>query len=121
MIRRAVLLLIFIASLAGSVAAQENVVVGTRRLPQNGPLFLAVAQGYFKAEGLDLAITAYDSDQAVAEKLAAGATDFALGGFTPAAFNFAGKGLIKAVAAQAREKRFYEGSELVVSNLGFAR
>ena len=121
MIRRTALSLIFIVSVAASVAAQEHVVVGTRRLPQNGPLFLAVAQGYFKAEGIDLAMTGYDSDQTVAERLAAGTTDFALGGFTPAAFNFAGKGQIKAVAAQAREKRFYEGSDLVVSNLGFAR
>jgi NitT/TauT family transport system substrate-binding protein len=57
----------------------------------------------------------------VAETLAAGATDFGLAGFTPAAFNFASKGLIKAIAAQAREKRYYEGTEIVASNIGFAR
>ena len=39
----------------------------------------------------------------------------------PAAFNAAGKGLIKAIAAQAREKRYYEGSEVVASNFGFAK
>jgi NitT/TauT family transport system substrate-binding protein len=64
-------------------------------------------------------MTAYESDQTVAETLAAGATDFGLAGFTPAAFNFAGKGLIKAVAAQVREKRYYEGTEIVASNIGF--
>jgi len=42
-------------------------------------------------------------------------------GFTPAAFNLAGKGSIKAIAAQAREKRSYEGTELIASNLGFAK
>ncbi|HXX09186.1 MAG TPA: ABC transporter substrate-binding protein [Pseudolabrys sp.] len=121
MIRRAVLSLILFASLTVSAAAQERVVVGTQRLTENGALFLAAAQGYFKAEGIDLAMTAYDSDQTVAETLAAGATDFGLAGFTPAAFNLAGKGSIKAIAAQTREKRSYEGTELVASNLGFAK
>jgi NitT/TauT family transport system substrate-binding protein len=98
---------------------QERVVIGTQRLTDNGALFLAAAQGYFKAEGIDLAMTAYDSDQTVAEALAAGTTDFGLARFTAAAFNSAGKGLIKAVAAQVREKRYYEGMEVVASNIGF--
>ena len=84
-------------------------------------MFLAAAAGYFKAEGIDLAMTAYENDRMVAEALASGATDFALTGFTPAAFNFAGKGTIKAIAARTREKRYYEGTELVVSNIGFSK
>jgi ABC-type nitrate/sulfonate/bicarbonate transport system substrate-binding protein len=50
-----------------------------------------------------------------------GATDFAITGFTPATFNFAVKGMIKAIAARTREKRYYEGTELVVSNIGFSK
>jgi NitT/TauT family transport system substrate-binding protein len=101
--------------------AQERVVVGTQRLTENGALFLAAAQGYFREEGIDLAMTAYESDQAVAETLASGATDFGLGRFTAAAFDAAGKGLIKAVAAQAREKRDYEGNQLIASSVGFQK
>jgi NitT/TauT family transport system substrate-binding protein len=112
---------IIVAGLAVPAAAQERVVVGTQRLTDNGALFLAAAQGYFRAEGIDLGMTAYDSDQRVAEALASGATDFGLAGFTPAAFNLAGKGQIRAIAAQAREKRSYEGAELVASNIGFAK
>lgn len=112
---------IVVASLAVPAAAQERVVVGTQRLTDNGALFLAAAQGYFRTEGIDLGMTAYDSDQKVAQALASGAIDFGLAGFTPAAFNLAGKGQIKAIAAQAREKRFYEGAELVASNVGFAK
>jgi NitT/TauT family transport system substrate-binding protein len=119
MIRLKVAICIAIAIVALPAGAQERVVIGTQRLTDNGALFLAAAQGYFKAEGIDLAMTAYESDQTVAETLAAGATDFGLAGFTPAAFNFAGKGLIKAVAAQVREKRYYEGTEIVASNIGF--
>jgi NitT/TauT family transport system substrate-binding protein len=114
-------ILLAVAGFAIPAAAQERVLVGTQRLSQNGALFLAAAQGYFKAEGIDLEMTAYESGQAVAERLAAGNADLGLAGFTPTAFNLAGKGLIKAIAAQAREKRFYEGSDIVVSNVGFAR
>src|SRR5215510_12711190 len=114
-------LLFIVIGFPGPAAAQERVLVGRQRLAENGALFLPPAQGYFKAEGIDLGMTAYESDQAVADRLAAGNTDLGLAGFTPTSFNLAGKGLIRAIAAQAREKRFYEGSELVVSNVGFAR
>jgi NitT/TauT family transport system substrate-binding protein len=118
---RALAPFLVIASLVSPAAAQERVVIGTQRLADNGALFLAAAAGYFKAEGIDLVMTAYENDRMVAEALASGATDFALAGFTPAAFNFAGKGTIKAIAARTREKRYYESTELVVSNIGFSK
>lgn len=121
MIRRALAPVLLIIALVIPVAAQERVTVGTMRATANGALFLAAAQGYFKAEGLDLDMTAYASDKDVVDALAAGATDFGLAGFTPAAFNLAGKGAIKAIAAQVREKRDYEGNEIVVSNAAYAR
>jgi len=107
------------AGLGLPAAAQERVVIGTQRLADNGALFLAASEGYFKAEGVDLGMTAYESDAIVAETLAAGTTDFGLAAFTPAAFNLAGKGLIKAIAGQAREKRGFEGTEILASNIGF--
>src|SRR5215470_17845288 len=121
MIRLIVTIFVFISSLAFAADAQERVVIGTLRLSENGALFLAEAQGYFRAEGIDLAMTAYDSDKAVAEMLASGATDFGLARFTPAAFDAAGKGLIKAIAAQAREKRDYEGNQIIASSIGFQK
>ena len=93
--------ILVIASLVSPAVAQERVVVGTQRLTDNAALFLAAAAGYFKAEGIDLAMTAYENDRMVAEALASGATDLALTGFTPVAFDFAGKGTIKAIAARA--------------------
>jgi NitT/TauT family transport system substrate-binding protein len=121
MIRRAVAVFVFISNLAFAADAQERVVIGTLRLGENGALFLAAAQGYFKAEGIDLAMTAYDSDKAVAEMLASGVTDLGLARFTPAAFDAAGKGLIVAIAAQAREKRDYEGNQIIASNIGIQK
>jgi len=119
MIRLRIAAFIALTFLAAPAHAQERVVVGTQRLTDNGALFLAAAEGYFKAEGIDLGMTAYGSDQAVAETLASGTTDFGLAGFTPAAFNLAGRGLIKAIAGQVREKRGFEGTEIVASNFGY--
>src|SRR5262245_53434324 len=119
---RAIAPFLVIASLVSPASAQERVVIGTQRLADNGALFLAAAAGYFKVEGIDLATTHYESERMVAEALASGATYFALTGFTPAAFNSAGKGTIKTIAARKREKRYYEGTtELVVSNIGFSK
>jgi len=53
--------------------------------------------------------------------LAAGEVDLASAEFTAAAFNLAGKGVIKIVAAQAREKRDFEGNEIVASPAAYAR
>jgi len=121
MILRVLALFSLIASVICPAAAQERVAVGTQRLIANGALFLAAAQGYFKAEGLDLEMTAYRSDKDVVDAVALGATDFGLAAFTPAAFNYAGRGLIKAVAAQVREKKDFEGSEIVASNMAYAK
>ena len=70
MIRLTVAIFIFISNLSFAADAQERIVIGTQRLSENGALFLAAAEGYFKAEGIDLAMTAYDSDKVVADMLA---------------------------------------------------
>src|SRR6186713_2256212 len=111
MSRLTVAIFILISNLSFAADAQERVVIGTRRLSENGALFMAAAQGYFRAEGIDLAMTAYDSDKAVADMLASGVTDLGLARFTPAAFDAAGKGLIRAIGAGARETRLRRQSD----------
>ena len=120
MIVRAAAVFSVIAVLLSSASGQERVTVGTVRQATSGALFIAAAQGYFKAEGLDLEMTAYASPQEVVEALAANATDLGLADFSAAAFNLAGRSLIKAVAAQVREKHDYEGNEIVASNGAYA-
>lgn len=108
-------------SIIGSAVAQERVTVGTMRSISNSVLFLGEIQGHFKAEGLDLEMTAYTSDQDVVEALAGGATDLGLAGLTATAFNLAGARKISAIAAQVREKFDYEGNIIVVSNAAHDR
>ena len=95
--------------------------VATQPLEANGALFLAVERGYFKAEGLDVDLRSYPDARTIVEAVAAGTNDFGLTDLTPAAFNLAGLGAIKIIAAQAREKRDYEGNEIIVSNAAYAK
>jgi NitT/TauT family transport system substrate-binding protein len=120
MIRRALLFLILVAATLPA-GAQERVTVATMRLTENGALFLAAARGYFKAEGIDVAMRAYPSPQAAVQALAEGDADFGLTSFTAAAFELAGQGKIKAVAAQVREERGHEGNEIVASDMAYSR
>lgn len=119
MIRRALVFLLFLVAPYGAAHA-ESVTIGTTRQVANGALFIAEAKGFFKEEGLDVDMTAYASDRDAVTALAGGATDFALAAFTPASFNYAGRGLIKAVAAQIRERKDIDGNVLVASNAGHA-
>jgi NitT/TauT family transport system substrate-binding protein len=125
MVFRSLALAVLIALNIFAASAQERpterVVVGARRLTANGALFLALARDYFKDEGLSVDVTAYRSEKEVADAAAAGIADFGLAAFTPAAFNYAGHGLIKIVAAQVREKADSEGNEVLVSDRAFAR
>ncbi|MFN3657488.1 MAG: ABC transporter substrate-binding protein [Pseudolabrys sp.] len=118
---RAALALLSLIAVSVSAAAQERVTVGTMRAVSNSALFVAAAEGYFKAEGLDVDMTAYQTEKDVADAVASGATDFGLGAFTPAAYSYASRGLMKAVAAQVREKADYEGNQVIVSNHAYAR
>ena len=99
MIRRAFAALILTAGLLApattSAIAQERVTVAAMRDGANGALFLAAARGYFKAEGIDLEMTAYASDKDVVTALASGATDLGIARFTVEAFTFAGNGDIR--------------------------
>jgi NitT/TauT family transport system substrate-binding protein len=120
MVVRALVILTLLAGLVVPAAAQERVTVGTQRLADNGALFLAAARGYFKAEGLDVEMTAYKSDKEVAQAVAAGAVDFGLAAYTTDAFNYAGQGFFKFVAAQVQERKGVEGNEVVASNAAWA-
>jgi NitT/TauT family transport system substrate-binding protein len=111
--------LALLAILATSASAQERVTVAAQRLPENGALFIADARGYFKAEGLEVEMTAYNSERDMAQAAASGAADFGIAAFNSSAFEYAAEGLIKFVAAQAVEKHGYEGAVIAASNIAW--
>lgn len=121
MILRVLAILALIVGILPPAAAQQRVSVATQRSAANGALFLAAARGYFKAEGLDIAMGAYPKPQDAVEAVASGRSEFGLAALSPAAFNLAGGGAIKAIAAQTREQSDYEGDEVVAANAAYAR
>jgi NitT/TauT family transport system substrate-binding protein len=120
MFSRAVAVLFLIAN-SVAAAAQERVTAGVVREASNGPVFLAATQGYFKDEGLELELRAYPSARQAAQALAEGALDFGVAAYSAQVFQYAGEGAVVAIAAQARERRGYEGNELVASNAAYER
>ncbi len=116
MIRRALAAFILVAATLSAATANERVTVATTRDIDNGALFVAALRGYFKTQGIDLALQAYPSPQAVVQALAAGSTDLGLTSFSVTAFKLAGSGAIKAIAAQVREKRDHDGDVVVAAN-----
>jgi NitT/TauT family transport system substrate-binding protein len=116
MIRRTIAAFIVIAAAVAPAAAGVRITVATTRDVQNGALFIGALRGYFEAEGIDLAMQAYPSPTAVVQALAAGNSDLALTSFTATAFDLAGSGKIKAIAAQVRERRDHEGDVVVAAN-----
>lgn len=105
----------FLLAFINAALAQEHVAVAAQRVAANGALFLADARGYFKAEGLDVEMTAYASAREIAQAVASGSADFGIAGYTADAFSYAGQGIMKFVAAQVSEKHGFEGSDVVAS------
>lgn len=101
---------------AGTASAQEKVNVGALRFVSNGGLFVAAENGYFKDEGLDVDLRFFDAAQPIAVAVVSGDLDLGATAFTAGLYNLAGKGGLKVIAAQAREKKGYQGNAVLVSN-----
>jgi len=114
----ALALLVLVAS--PPAVAQEKVTVGALRFVSSGALFVAQEKGYFRAEGLEAELKFFDAAQPIAVAVVSGDIDLGSTAFTAGMFNLAGRGGIKIIAAQAREKRGYEGNAILASNAAFA-
>jgi NitT/TauT family transport system substrate-binding protein len=107
--------------LVATAAAQEKVAVGVLRFVSSGALFVAAEKGYFKQEGLDVALKFFDAAQPISVAVVSGDVDLGLTAFTAGLFNLAGKGGLKVIAAQAKEARGYEGNAILASNAAWEK
>ncbi|KQZ02074.1 hypothetical protein ASD45_15340 [Pseudolabrys sp. Root1462] len=119
--RTAALFLLIYSTTAVPASAQERVTVATMRSVANGALFVAAARGYFKAEGIDLDMTAYASDAEVAKAMTSGAAEIGFAAWSVETVKLASQGAFKAVAGQIREKNGFEGNEIVISTAAYDR
>jgi len=121
MIRRTLVSVAILVISLLSAAAQDRVSIGATRIVGNGPLFLAAGNGAFKAEGLDLDLKFYPTPQAIAVALGKGEIDVGVSAFSPELFKLAGRGTVRLIAGQTREKKDVEGNEIVASVPAYSR
>jgi NitT/TauT family transport system substrate-binding protein len=78
--------------------------IGLTREASAGPLYVAVAAGYFQAEGLQPQLRFFDSDATVSAAAAAGKVDFGVASLTAAFYRYAPTHGIKVIASQVSDQ-----------------
>ncbi len=99
--------------------AGEKITIAALTFISSSPLFIAREKGYYKDEGLDVNFKFFRAAQPVAVAIASGDADFGVTAFTGGFYNLAGKGALRVIGAQFREKKGYDGSAILVSNKAY--
>ena len=107
-------------SLSGSVFAAETIRLGASKIINCAPLAIALAKGYFTAEGLDPQVTIFESQAPVAVAVASGDLDFGDAAETAALYNLADGGRLHIIASGAAEAPSFHALALVASNQAYA-
>lgn len=98
---------------------RQRVVVGALRFTSSGPVFIARDQGHFAAEGLDVDIAFFEAAPSLAVAVTTGDLTFGAAALTGAFFNLASHGALRILAGQAREKKGWSGSLILVRKSAF--
>src|SRR5579862_9004835 len=111
--------LALLAPLHTSLAA-DHVKIGVVRSLGGAPAYVALAKGYFAAEGLDAELLFFDSAQPISVAVASGDADFGTTGLTAAFFNLAAQGALKIISSSTWETPGFQNSGFLVSNQAYA-
>ena len=82
----------------------EKVSIGVLKLASSGPLFIAMARGHFRAQGLEVEPKYFTAAAQVPVAVTSGDADFGVTGLTAGFYNLAGRGALKMIAGQSREE-----------------
>ena len=122
--KRGVAALAGIALLAIAAAlpacAAEHIKIGTLKLAQYSPVFIAQAKGYFAAEGLDAELVMFESAEPAAVAVVSGDLDFGIAGTSAGLFTLAGQGALRIIGGSFREAPGFRNFGFTVSNRAFA-
>jgi NitT/TauT family transport system substrate-binding protein len=100
------------ASLAGATLAApallraqglDKVSIGVLKLASSGPLFIAMARGYFRDQGIEVEPKYFTAAAQVPVAVTSGDAEFGVTGLTAGFYNLAGRGALKMIAGQSRE------------------
>ena len=110
----------FLALSAASAASAETIKIGVSKIANCAPIAVALAKGYFTAEGLDAQLTIFQAQAPVAVAVASGDLDFGDAAQTAALYNLGVDGRVRIVASGAAEAPSFHALALVASNKAFA-
>ncbi len=91
------------ATRPAAAQSARKIRVGILRLSSSGAVFIALAQGFFREQGLDVDLVFFDAAQPIAVAAASGDIDIGVTAFTTGLFNLAAKGALSVIAGQSRE------------------
>ena len=121
---RRLVALAFASSLLASLALipthAEAIKIGSITAANVGPVYVALAKGYFAAEGLEVELVSFDAAQPVAVAAASGDVDFGSTGMTAAFLNLAAQGTLKIIGAGTWETKGFQSIGFMVSNQAYA-
>src|SRR5262249_55727160 len=111
------LILLFDSSpIHGAAGGQlEPARIGLTREASAAPLFVAIAAGYFTAEGLDPQVTFVKTDAAVSAAVASGKVDIGMGGLSAPFYNYAAAHGLKMIASRSSDQTGFPMYALLVS------
>jgi NitT/TauT family transport system substrate-binding protein len=110
-----------LASIWGvSASATETVRVGVSPLAADAPIAIAMAKGYFAAQGLELKLHFFHAQQPIAVAVGSGDLDIGLAAHTAALFNLGADHRAMIIAGSASQAPTFHYLALVASNKAYA-
>ncbi len=100
-------------------ARAETIKVGITKLLGYPGVPVAVARGYFKAEGIDVEMVYFDSAQPIAVGVASGATDFGVAGMSASFYTLASHGELRLIASSGGEHAGFHNLAYLASNKAY--
>jgi NitT/TauT family transport system substrate-binding protein len=101
-------------------AAADKIKIGTVHSQGGASVFVALAKGYFKEQGLDAEIVYFDSAAPISVAAASGDIDFGTTALTAAFCNLANQGTLKIIASGGWEWPGFQTIGFLVSNQAYA-
>jgi NitT/TauT family transport system substrate-binding protein len=99
--------------------AAEPIKIGLIKTTQNAPFYIAIARGYFEAEGLEAKPAYFDAAQPIAVAVAGGTIDFGMVGVSAGLYSLAGQGALRFIAGQSREVPGFPNNTIIASNAAY--
>lgn len=113
-----IILAAIVLGCAGAARA-EHIKVGISKLLGYPGVPIAIERGYFKAEGLDVAMMYLDSAQPIAVAVASGDVDFGVAGLSAGFYALASQGQLRLIASSGGEAAGFHNLMYLASNKAY--